>query len=92
MKTNRYFNFMSASLICVAIPCVGQNDLKVKPESPIVNESTPSKAFLMYLAELERVNEEWVGPLDMDALLEQENKRRDEVDVKCDRSKNECKK
>ncbi|WP_462152429.1 hypothetical protein [Pseudoalteromonas xiamenensis] len=92
MKTNKYCNFMSVSLLCVAIPCVGQLDPGVKPETPVLNDSTPSKAFLMYLAELEKVNEEWVGPLDMESSLEPDNKRREEVDVKCDRSKDECKK
>lgn len=83
---------MSVSLLCVAIPCVGQHDPGVKPETPVLTDSTPSKAFLMYLAELEKVNEEWVGPLDMESSLEPDNKRREEVDVKCDRSKDECKK
>jgi hypothetical protein len=92
MKTNCCSKLINLSLV-IAFPLFGQTPPPAQPRlTPAKSDVQPSKAFLLYLAELEQIDSEWVSPLDLESELVQTHKHGDKVDNKCDRSKDECKK
>lgn len=91
MKTNYCFNVIGLSLL-YSTHCGAAEAPKPVAQPVVQTDKAPqlSKAFLIYLAELEKVDDQWIGPLDIETPTEQTN--RNDEKVKCDRSKDECKK